>query len=107
MTLPVNGVDDGKGGKVNELTDAFKASVRAVVDSLSKNKNDIYGKMFDAIKKDLAATKSRNEKARANDEARERRVERDYEGGDGMLAEDAVEMFGGEYANQIRSLDNM
>ena len=106
VTLPVNGVDDGKGGKVNELTDAFKASVRAVVDSLSKNKNDIYGKMFDAIKKDLAATKARNEKARAKDEARERRVEHDYAVGDGTLA-DAVDMYGDDYADQIRSLNDM
>lgn len=106
VTLPVNGVDDGKGGKVNELTDAFKTSVRAVVDSLSKNKNDIYGKMFDAIKKDLAATKARNEKARAKDEARERRVEHDYAVGDGTLA-DAVDMYGDDYADQIRSLNDM
>ena len=106
VTLPVNGVDDGKGGKVNELTDAFKTSVRAVVDSLSKNKNDIYGKMFDAIKKDLAATKSRNEKTRAKDKAVERQVEHDYAVGDGTLA-DAVDMYGDDYADQIRSLNDM
>ena len=62
--------------------------------------------MFDAIKKDLAATKARNEKARAKDEARERRVEHDYAVGDGTLA-DAVDMYGDDYADQIRSLTDM
>ena len=113
VTLPVNGVDDGKGGKVDKLTNTFRDTVRGVIDSVTNAPNGIYRQMYAAIKDDLAATKVKAAKARAKAEADQRRAEREriqtergYEGNAGSFGDEAVGMYGDEYAEQIRSLND-
>ena len=96
--LPVNGVDDGRGGKYNLLTDVFESAVRSVVTSESLSPDNWTKKMFADIKTDADKVAAANAKA---ERSRAKAVQNDgYEGRAGSFADEAVGMYGADYLDQ-------